>query len=102
MRTFEIPACGAFMLAERTDTHLALFEEGREAGYFDSAGELIDKIRYYLSHDAERARIAAAGYRKVISGGHTYSDRLSQIIAATHSLTASSKETPSARSDGPG
>jgi len=97
MRTFEIPACGAFMLAERTDTHLALFEEGREAGYFGSAGELIDKIRYYLSRDAERALIAAAGYRKVISGGHTYSDRLSQIIAATYSAPASSKQTASLR-----
>lgn len=86
MRTFEIPACGAFMLAERTDTHLALFEEGREAAYFDSAGELIDKIRYYLPRDSERARIAAACHRKVTAGGHTYADRLVRIIAEARNL----------------
>src|SRR5262249_22540618 len=36
MRTFEIPACGGFMLAERTKEHEDLFEEEREVGYFVS------------------------------------------------------------------
>ncbi|MGO9059414.1 MAG: glycosyltransferase [Candidatus Binataceae bacterium] len=80
MRTFEIPACGAFMLAERTDEHLKLFEENREAAYFGSPEELVEKVRYYLKYEDQRHLIAAAGHRKVQTGRNTYKDRLIQII----------------------
>ncbi|HET7265955.1 MAG TPA: glycosyltransferase [bacterium] len=80
MRSFEIPACGAFMLAERTDEHLAVFREDVEAAFFESREEMIDKIRYYLAHDDARRRIARAGCTRVIAGGHTYRDRLREIV----------------------
>jgi hypothetical protein len=80
MRTFEIPACGSFMLAERTQEHLELYEEGKEAGYFGSPEELVEKVRHYLAHGSERERIAGAAHRRVTSGGHTYKDRLQQML----------------------
>jgi glycosyltransferase involved in cell wall biosynthesis len=80
MRTFESAACGTFVLAERTAEHQEFFREGEEVGYFDSPGELIEKVRYYLAHDDERRRMAEAVHRKVIRGNHTYADRVKQIL----------------------
>src|SRR5205823_9111217 len=47
-RSFEIPACGGFMLHERTSEILELYEEGREVACFGSAEELAFKIDHYL------------------------------------------------------
>jgi len=82
MRTFEAPACGAFMLHERTESHLDIYKEGRDAAFFGSSEELIDKVRYYLRHDHERERIRQAGYARTISAGHSYRNRLEQILQA--------------------
>jgi len=80
MRSFEGPACGAFMLNERTEEHLRLFAEGREAAYFESPEELAEKANYYLSHDREREELRKAGWKKTTTGGNTYRDRLMQIL----------------------
>lgn len=85
-RSIEIPACGGFLLAERTDEHRRLFEEGVEAEYFGSDAELLDKVRHYLTHESERARIAAAGLRRCLTGGYSNADRLTSILH--HALAA--------------
>jgi spore maturation protein CgeB len=79
-RTFEAPACGAFVLHERTDTHMDIFAEGREAVFFESTEELIDKVKYYLLHDTERERIRQAGYSRTLAAGHSYTHRLGDIL----------------------
>ena len=86
-RSFEIPATRAFMLAERSSEHALLFDEGEEIACFESADELVQNVRYYLAHEDERARIAAAGHRRLLAGHHTYQDRLCEILAAARSLS---------------
>lgn len=79
-RSIEIPACGAFMLAERTQDHLDLFEEGVEAEYFDTREELKDKIVYYLNEPDKRKIIALAGYNKCMALGLSYNDTMQKLI----------------------
>lgn len=82
-RTFEIPACGGFMLAERTDEHRAYFEEDAEAVYFHDAGELLAKARHYLDHPEARARIAAAGRQRCLDSSYCYHTLARSLIEDT-------------------
>lgn len=74
-RSFEIPASGGFMLAERTEEHRLYFKEDEEAVYFESFDEMLNKIRFYLGHESLRAKIAEAGYRRCIGSRATVVDR---------------------------
>jgi len=83
-RSIEIPACGAFMLGERTPEHLRLFEEGKEAEFFSNERELMDKCRYYLEHPEDRLKIAQNGYLRCQRGGYCYQERLQNVLASIY------------------
>lgn len=81
-RTFEIPACGSMLLADRTQEHLAFFDEGREAEYFDSGDELVDKARFFAANEASRSRIAQAGKARGERSRYAYKHRLADALGA--------------------
>ncbi len=80
IRCFEIPACGTMMMAPRTAVLQELYEEDREAVFFDGREELLDKIRFYLANDSARDRIARAGYSRCISSKHSNYDRADEML----------------------
>jgi len=79
-RSFEIPAAGTFLLAERTDEHQAFFEEGEEAEFFDSPDELASKANFYLSHEAPRQRIARRGRERCHRSGYDTDSVLARVL----------------------
>ncbi len=80
MRSFEIPACGAFMLAERTEEHSEIFVENVDCAYFSGIEELVGKLKHYLGNQKTREKIGEAGFLKIVNGKHTYQDRVKSIL----------------------
>jgi len=85
-RSVEIPACGGFMLAERTDEHLELFEEDKEAVFFSSNEELLEKTRYYLTHPQQRKAIAERGRQRCLKSGYSNHDRLREMLTVVEQM----------------
>ena len=79
-RSIEIPACGAFMLGERTNEHLYLFKEGEEAEFFETDQELLHKIRFYLGNEEKRLQIAERGKRRCFESGYSTKERLFVVM----------------------
>jgi spore maturation protein CgeB len=81
MRSFEIPAMGGCMLTEDTEEHREIFgPEGGAVMYFRTAEEMVHKARWLLDHPDERRRLAAAAHRLIVTGRHTYKDRLATML----------------------
>jgi hypothetical protein len=80
-KSFEITACGAFMLAEDTAGHRAHFVDGEEAVFFLSAEDCARKIHRFLPDEAARCRIARAGCRRAAASGYSNDGRIEQVFA---------------------
>lgn len=79
-RTFEIPACGGFMISERSNEHSKFFIEDEEAIYFDDSEELYQKIIFYKKDEKRREKIRLNGYKKVQNLNNTYCDMVETIL----------------------
>jgi spore maturation protein CgeB len=77
-------ACGKLVITDRLPIQSnidEIFIENKDIIYYDSLGECVSKINYYLSEEAklERERISLNGYNKVINN-HTQIQRVDTII----------------------
>jgi spore maturation protein CgeB len=79
LRDFEATMSGAFYLVEAYDELTEFFEPDQEIVFFSCEQELIEKAKYYLTHDEERNRIRAAGLRRA-RAEHTWQKRFVDVF----------------------
>ena len=79
LRAMDIMGCGGFLLTNYQQDFLEYFEPGIDYIYYSSKKELLYLTDYYLNHEEERKQIARNGYQKV-KEGHTYTDRIKQLL----------------------
>lgn len=88
-RTFQIPACGAFMLHERNEEVAGYFTEDSEAAFFASPAELAGKVRFYLDNSERRSDVAQRGLRRSVESDYSVDERMRHVVAWIHSALAS-------------
>ncbi|HXI22976.1 MAG TPA: glycosyltransferase [Pyrinomonadaceae bacterium] len=65
-RTFILPANGVMQICDNKSHLGKIYELGKEAAGFETIEEAIELGHYYLDHDDERRRIAAAGWERAV------------------------------------
>ena len=79
-KSFEIAASGGFLLAEATDEHRAMFEDGVEAVFFTDLADCARLIREYLAEPELRRQVAMAGQRRAVESGYSNDARLERAF----------------------
>jgi spore maturation protein CgeB len=64
LRDFEVPMCGGFYMVEYMEEMEEFFNIGKEIICYLGPEDLVEKVKYYLSHDSEREAIRRAGYER--------------------------------------
>jgi spore maturation protein CgeB len=91
-KSFEIAACGGFLLAERSEGHAERFVEDEEAVFFTGFDECLEKIRRYLPDEDARNRIAAAGRERAARDGYSNDAQVARIVERLQKVAGGSRE----------
>jgi spore maturation protein CgeB len=79
-RSVEIPALGGLLCAERTAEHLALYDEGAEAIFWDDVVECAHRCRQMLADECGRREIAQRGQQRARRNNHFNEPTLRAIL----------------------
>ena len=93
-RSYEIPACGTFLLALRTREHQRDYREGEEAEFFGSEAELVAKARRYLADDDRRRAVAARGWKRCTTSGYSWREIMLRDWAAVSARMKARQSNP--------
>lgn len=79
MRLFEATGVGTCLVTDAKENLAEMFEPGREVVTYRSTTECAERIHHLLSHESERAAIAAAGQTRTLRD-HSYADRMADLL----------------------
>ncbi|MDD6056918.1 MAG: DUF3880 domain-containing protein [Clostridiales bacterium] len=89
LRVWDVLGARGFLLTNYQAEIPAYFQEGEDLVCFDGISDLREKIKYYLTNEEERLRIAENGYRKV-KEKHSYLQRIQHMIEIVETENRSS------------
>ena len=78
-RTFEQGLSGTMMICRQSPNLELYYEPGKEFVSFDDLDDCVEKVRWYLQHESERARVAAA-YRDRTRAEHMWTHRFEKMF----------------------
>lgn len=78
-RAFEMGMSGTLMLCQLSPNLDRYYEPGKEFVPFEDLNDCVAKVRYYLRHESDRAKIAAAYYRRT-RAEHLWQHRFQQLF----------------------
>lgn len=96
MRLYEATGVGTCLVTDAKDDLAELFTPEREVLTYRSAEECAERVTWLLSHEAERAAIAAAGQART-KASHTYRHRMEEVVFHVHALVAGARSTDKPR-----
>lgn len=79
LREFEIPMSGGLYFTNYSDELAGHYDPDKEVVVFSSQYELLDKIKYFLSHPQEAEKVRQAGYQRALKC-HTYQKRFQDLF----------------------
>ncbi len=85
IRVFDIMGVGGFLMSNYQKEFEELYVPDKEVVLYSSMDELIDKTRFYLTHERERLIIAMNGYKRTLAE-HTMKHRAAAIIKTVYGL----------------
>ncbi|MCO5397494.1 CgeB family protein [Ralstonia soli] len=100
-RTMEIPYAGGLLCAQRTTEHLAMFNEGREAVFWDDVDECALWCRALLNDAPRRESIRLAGMRRIRANRVGNQDICARVVDAAlrvRGQATAPSQSPSAQS----
>jgi spore maturation protein CgeB len=79
LREFEAPMCGSLYFTNYCQELEEFYEPDKEVIVYRNEYELLDKVKFYLTHPAEANIVREAGYKRAINC-HTYQKRFYDLL----------------------
>jgi len=84
-RYFEVTGTGTFLLSKHQSNIGEYFKVGEEIVTFENEQDCLEKIKYYLSHQRERDKIAYAGQQRTLKD-HSFDQRAPRLLELVDNL----------------